>query len=890
MRWWQIKKRNADMEREIHSDLELEEEEQRENGASPEEAHYAARRAFGNATLIKERTHEAWGWTPLERFWQDVRYAFRQVRRSSGFAVTVVLTLALGVGSVTAVFSVVNAVLLHPYAFRDPGQIVVWRESIRELEHVAPLLPDNYRHYLNLKTHANTVEDAAIVQNPVFSVSTGVDHPQMTEGLAVSPNFFSVLGVTPWMGRAFAPEEGQTGRDREIILTWGAWQHYFQGNPSVLGMTLRIGDEPETVVGVLPKSFRFPVISMMPGEATHGSTERYEIFKPLVPTPHELAANDAEFNYLVVARLKAGVSVRQAQSELDGIEKATAAADHLAIHLGVIVEPFSQEITGDVSKPLWLLLAAVTGVLGIACVNLANLQIARGVARDHETALRAALGAGRSRLLHGVLVENLLLGLGGGLGGIAVAFLGERLLTSIAANLPRLNEVRISAPMLALSLGLSLLTSLGFGILSALRSLRVMPQRALQTSSMQLSGSKQTVRSRKLLVAVEVACSVTLLIVTGLITRSFSHLLTQDRQFNSQQVVMSKADLSNPRYSSGERTPDNPGTDPGSLARDSMIDRTLDQLRTLPGVHSAAITSVMPLTGDTSVDGLVRPDHPVPQGQVPMANRRVISPGYFDTMEIPLLAGRDFSEKDRENPRVVILSDKAAKAAFAGENPLGRSLRHWGRNYTVVGIASDARINDLKRDAPIFYLPYWDFPPESPVFMVRSSQTIQTLGPEMRQIIWGVDPNISIPTVVSLETQVNESVATERFQTVILSSFGIAALLLAVLGIYGVLAYSVSQRTPEFGIRIALGSNRAGLVRLVVMDASYPVVAGIVLGLLGAAAAARWVRSMLYETSALDPWAVGLSLTVLLIAALLASLLPVRKAASIDPIQALRSE
>lgn len=890
MKWWQIRKRDADLERELRSDLELEEEEQRETGLSQDEARNAAHRALGSTTLIREQIHEAWGWAPIEGFWQDVLYVFRQVRRSSGFAVTVVLTLALGVGSVTAVFSVVNAVLLHPYAFRNPGQIVVWRESIRELEHVAPLLPDNYRHYLNLKTHANTVEDAAIVQNPVFSVSTGLNHPQMTEGLAISPNFFSVLGVTPFMGRAFAPEEAQTGRDREIILTWGAWQHYFQGNPSVLGMTLRIGDEPETVVGVLPKSFRFPVISMMPGEATHGSTERYEIFKPLAPMPRELAANDAEFNYLVVARLKAGVSVRQAQSELDGIEKATAAADHLAIHLGVIVEPFSQEITGDVSKPLWLLLAAVTGVLGIACVNLANLQIARGVARGHETALRAALGAGRSRLLQAVLVENLLLGLGGGLGGSAVALLGERLLTSIAANLPRLNEVRISASMLALSLGLSLLTSLGFGILSALRSLDVMPQRALQTSSTRLSGSKQTARSRKLLVAVEVACSVTLLIVTGLITRSFSHLLTQDRLFNSQQVVMSKADLSAPKYSSGERMPDSPGADRGSLARGSMIDRTLDQLRALPGVHSAAITSVLPLTGDTSVDGLVRPDHPVPQGQVPMANRRVTSPGYFETMEIPLLAGRDFNEKDRENPRVVILSDKAGKAAFGGENPLGRSLGTRGRNYTVVGIASDARINDLKRDPPVFYLPYWDFPPLSPVFMVRSSQTIQTLGPEMRQIIWGVDPNISIPTVISLETQVNESVATERFQTIILSSFGIAALLLAVLGIYGVLAYSVSQRTQEFGIRIALGSNRAGLVRLVMMDACYPIVAGIALGLLGAAAAARWVRSMLYETSAIDPWTIGLSLTLLLVAALLASLLPVHKAASVDPMQALRSE
>jgi len=532
----------------------------------------------------------------------------------------------------------------------------------------------------------------------------------------------------------------------------------------------------------------------------------------------------------------------------------------------------------------------VTGVLLMSCVNLANLQLARGVARTHETALRAALGAGRSRLLQGVLIENLFLGLGGGLGAVAVAFLGEKLFASIAAILPRLNEVHMSLTVLALSLGLSLLTSLGFGVLSAFRCLRVMPQSSLHSSSTRFSGGKEAARSRKLLVAVEVACSVTLLIVTGLVTRSFSHLLTQDRRFTSQQVVMSKADLSAPKYSSGEGMPDNFGADPGSMARDSMIDRTLDQLRALPGVQSAAITSVIPLTGDTSVDGLVRPDHPVPQGQVPIANRRFTSPGYFDTMGIPLLAGRDFNEKDRENPRVVILSDKAAKVAFAGENPIGRTLEHWGRVYTVVGIASDARINDLKRNAPIFYLPYWDFPPKSPVFMVRSSQTILTLGPEMRQIIWGIDPNISIPTVVSLDTQVSESVATERFQAVILSSFGIAALLLAVLGIYGVLAYSVSLRTQEFGIRIALGSNKAGLARLVLMDAYYPIVGGIVLGLLGAAAGARWVRSMLYETSAIDPWAIGLSLAVLLVAALLAALVPVRKAVSVDPMRALRSE
>lgn len=821
---------------------------------------------------------------------QDFRYASRQLRKAPGFTFSALLTIALAVGAVTAVFSVVNGVLLRPYAFQDPEQIVVWRESIREMQSVAPLLPDNYRHYLNLKTRANSIQDAAIISNPVFSVSRGVDHPQMTEGLSVSPNFFSVVGVTPVLGRAFAPEEAQSGKDKEIILTWGAWQRLFDGSPSVLGSTLRIGGEPHTIVGVMPKSFRFPVISIMPGQVTHGSTERYEIFKPLVPTPDELTANDGDFNFLVIARLKPGVSIQQAQSELDEIEKATAAADGLTIHLSVIVEPFAQEITGNFSKPLWLLLAAVASVLLMACVNLANLQIARGMARDHETALRSALGAGRRRLFQSVLAENLLLGLGGGLGGIAFALLAERLFILVAATLPRLNEVHLSAPMLVFALGLSVLTSLGFGVLPALRSLRVAPQGALQASSTRLSSDKGAVHTRRLLVAFEVACSVTLLIVTGLVTRSFSHLLTQDREFSSQQVAMARADLNASRYSSGNGLPSDPGADAGSLARDSVIDRTLDWLRSLPGVQSAALTNVLPLTGDVGVDALVRPDHPLPEGQLPMVNRRFISPGYFRTMEIPLLAGRDFSEQDRANPRVTIVSEATAKAVWPETSPIGRTIEHWGRIYTVIGIAGNARINDLKRNTAVYYLPHWDFPPNNPVFLVRSSQTLSALGGEIRQAIWNIDPSIAIPAIVTLDEQVGESVATEKFQTVILSSFGAAALLLAVLGIYGVLAYSVSLRTQEFGIRIALGSSRIRLFGRVLMDASYPIVGGIVLGLLGAGLTTRWVRSLLYETSLIDPWAIGLSMAVLLAAAVFASLLPARNAASVDPMRVLRGE
>jgi predicted permease len=879
-----------EIDAELRVHLEMRAEDNVAAGMSADEARRDAMQRFGNPVAMKEKVASADVALGLASFWADLRYAVRQLRRSMGFTITAFLTIALAIGAVTAVFSVVNGVLLQPYAFHDPGQIVVWRESVREMQQVAPILPDNYRHYLNLKAHANSIQDAAIVQTAAFSVSTGVDHPRITEGLAISPNFFSVLGVTPLLGRAFLPAEAQIGRDKEIILTWAAWQRLYRGDPSVLGKTLRVGGEAQTIVGVLPKGFRFPVMSVMPGQASFGSTERYELFKPLAPQQEELTANDSEFNYVVIARLKPGVSVTQAQSELDGIEKAAAAADHLAIHLGVVVEPFSQEITGTVSRPLWLLLAAVVGVLLMACVNLANLQIARGVAREHETALRSALGAGRARLLQSVLVENLILGLGGGLGGAVLAFFGVRLLTRIAANLPRLNEVHLSAPMLVFALVLSVLTSLGFGILPALRSLRVAPQSALQSSSTRLSGTLQAVRTRRLLVAVEVACSVILLVVTGLITRSFSHLLTQDREFNSEHVVMAKADLSDARYSSGEGMPDDPGADRGSLARDAMIDRTLDGLRSLPGVQTAAVTSVMPLTGDMSVDGLTRPDHPVPEGQVPMANRRFISPGYFETMKIPLLVGREFNAADRQNPLVVIVSDKAAKAAWPEGDALGHTISHWGRVYTVVGIAADARINDLKRDTAVFYLPHWVFPPNNPVFLVRSSAAADRLGPLMRGKIWSVDPEVAVPTLISLDEQLDESVATEKFQAVILSSFGGAALLLAVLGIYGVLSYSVSLRKQEFGIRVALGSSKAALARLVLRDATYPVLGGLVLGLTGAAAATHWIRSMLYETSTIDPWAIGLSVALLILAAFVATLLPARNATSVDPVLVLRGE
>ena len=895
---WQRDQSNHELAEELNAHIDLAIEEKMQRGLSCEQARQDALREFGGMTQVKERYRIQRGLPWLDAIMRDMHYAMRQLRRTPGFTVIVILTLALGVGAVTAIFSVVNGVLLRPYAFENSGRVIVWRESIRELEHIAPLLPDNYKHYLNLKEHAKTIGDAAIVQPSGFSVSAGTEmnvseemaHPQEAEGMAISANFFSVLGVTPALGRVFTAEETQPGKNHVVIMTWPAWQRLYHGDPLVLGKTMHIDGAPVTIVGVLPQSFRFPVMSVMPNGATFGSTERYEFFRPLVPLPSELTTEDAEFNYVVVARLKSGATIAQAQSELDGIEKAAATAAHLTVHLSVIVEPFAQEITGDVRKPIWLLFTAVFSVLLMACINLANLQIARTISRVRETALRAALGAGQWRLVQGVLIENFLLGIAGGIGGIFCAMLCERFLVLKAANLPRMNEIHLNLSMLAVALCFSILTAVGFGLLPTLRALRIPPQSAMQTASGRATGTRDAVQSRRLLVTIEVACSVALLMVTALMARSFSHLLTEERHFNAKRIAMVRADLSGPRYSSGPGFPDDPGADRGSLARSVMIDRTLMRLQSTPGIESVAVTSVLPLSGSTSVDGLVRPDHPVPRALEPMADRRFVSPGYFATMSIQIKAGREFTAQDRINPRVVILSQKAAEAAFPGEDPLGHKLLHWDRIYTVIGITSDARINDLRHNDAIYYLPHWDFPPTVPVFLVRSAQSAETTIPLIRKAIWDADPEVAIPAVTTLEMQVNDSLATDRFQAIMLSSFGAAALLIAILGIYGVLTYSVSLRTQEFGVRLALGSSRSRLVRLVLYDASYPVLGGIALGLLGAAGVVRWMRSLLYQTSGADPWAIGLSLAVLLCAAFLAALLPVHKAASVDPMQALRTE
>lgn len=813
----------------------------------------------------------------------DLLYAVRGLYKSPGFAFTSILTLALGIGAVTAVFSVVNSVILRPYAFRDPGQLAIWRETIQEVSNRYPLLPDNYRHYLNLKTHSTKIEDAAIFQNASFAISVGQDHPEIVKGLSVSANFFSVLGSTPIMGRAFSPEEAQKGRNQGVILSWTAWRRFFNENASAIGSSLKVGGEAKIVEGVLPKNFVFPNMNEMPTGAHPGEVMPYEIFQPLVPQDEELTADDSDFSFLVVARLKPGVSALEAGSELDGMQKSYSASNRLSIHLGAVVEPLSQEVTGSVSKALWLLLAAVSGVLLIACVNLASLQLARSVARDHENAVRAALGAGPSRLFQASLSESLVLSVIGGLTGVFVAFAGVRLFVAAApSNLPRLDEAHVSWPILFFAVGLSLLTAIIFGVLPSLRSLRADPQMVLQSGSPRMFGARKATATRRLLVGFEVACTAVLLIFTALVSRSFARILNQDRSFRSDHLVVAQVNLLNPRY--------NQGGNSGEPARSAFVDRALVRLRSNGGVQLAAITDNMPLTGENNVYGVSRQDHPLPESALPTANLRNITPDYFAAMQIPLVAGEDFREKERDHPEDAIVSQKLAKTAWPGEDPLGRKFRINGRTYTVLGIAADARIVDLKQSVPVVYLPYWHDAPSTVFFLVRSSLSLEALAPSVRSGLWDIDPEVAIPVIKSLDTQVSESVGADRFQTLVLACFSVAALMLAALGVYGVLAYSASLRTQEFGIRVALGSSKRGLMQLMLLEASYPVLAGLTLGTIAALGTTRAIRSLLYETQAADPLAISASMGLLMAAALVAALVPAYRASNADPMRALREQ
>jgi len=878
MTWW--KRNNRDLDRELRSHFDLLIEEQQECGLSPGEARNAACRAFGNSTSIKEEVREMWGWTPLKIVIQDLGYAIRALKKSPGFAVTAILTLALGIGASTAVFTVVDSVVLEPLGYRDSSRLVAAWERIPTSPN--PFGP-NPRHADLWAKRSNACTGMTLLRQGTGGLAVGTEHPRMVGTVASYSNLFDVLQVTPFLGRGFLPEDGAAGHDNLVILTYSLWQSQFNSDPNVVGKIVRLNDNPKEIIGVLPASFHFPngnALHAFWSKQSASSAPEPAIFVPVAPNLERFDWNGEYGNWIALARLKPGITNKQAEAQLTSLE-----AEILQMMpanqrgngpggLTAFVQPLQEAVVGDSKTGLWLLMAAVIGLMLLACVNLANAQLGRTLSRQREAAVRTALGAAKWRIVWNSLAENLLLAAAGGVAGAVFALARVNLFRHYSpVDLPRLSEIHLNVTVLLFSAALTLGSSILSGVLPALRLSHTDPQSSLQLGNRRALGG-QSRKLRSWLIGLQVFGCTALLLVTGLFSKSLLHLLHEDRGFDTGNVMVAETSLPTNAY----------GTDQSRIA---FYDRVLENLRAIPGVQSAGMVSRMPLEGESWIEGFQRVDRP---NQESLINLRWASPGYFETTRQTLVAGRFFEERDR-NLSSAIVSQALARALWQDENPIGSQAMTEGRKFQVIGVVGDSRSTSLKA-APVrmAYLHYKDRPQYATVFMARGPLPPEVFAGKMRQAIWKQSPDIMIARVKTLDSQLSDSLAAERFQTLVLMSFGIAALLLAMLGIYGVLSYSTAVRKQEIGLRMALGATRRKIYSLTMGEAGVPVFAGLAAGLVASTLAGHVIKGFVYDTQAVDLTVIVIVTALFLAAAVTAAFVPARRATRVDPMEALRPD
>ena len=786
----------------------------------------------------------------------------------------VVLSLAVGIGANTAIFTLVNGVLLRPPEFPNPDRLVAITQFAPKLAKNYPALPLNIAIFAEWSKQLTSLESIGIAQANAFNL-TGSGQPEQVRGAVVSASLFRVFGVKPRVGRLFTDEEDHAGREQVVILADSIWRRRFQADPGVIGRKMLLDGKPYEVVGVLPASFHFP------REEKQGARylgEGLEVYKPLGFDSGDLKIRLGDFNYWATARLKPGISPARAQAELNVVQSAIDKQIPGDFDLHATLTPLVERMVGDVRQGLVLLMAAVGVVLLVLCVNLANLSLARAAGRARESAIRTALGASRARLVRQSLVESTVLALIGGALGVALAYAGVRaLLAAAPVDLPRLDEVTLDARVLLFALAISVATGLVFGVLPALRSARSAPFETLKSGSRSNTEGRGGLHVRNLLVGVEVGLSAALLVTAGLLMASFMRLMSVDKGFNVERVLAMNVSLLSSKY-------------PKPPARSEFYDRVLQKAAAMPGVQNAALVSALPLMGETWID-IVGTEHDTrPTVELPPTNVRFVSPGYFQALRVGLRDGRDFDNRDRAN-KVVIISANLAQRLWGKETPIGRKLSDNGSLLEVVGVTPDFRSTNLDRDpSNMLYLPYWQRSQLGASILVRTAMDPRTLAGALRSAIWEIDGEATIPQVRTLEEVMSQSVSQRRFQMLLVLLFAGAALALAGFGTYGVLAYAVTRRTAEMGIRMALGAAQGDVLRMVLRQGMMPVIAGLVCGGAGAIAVGRYLESLLFQVSPRDPLAFAVSGVVLLGVSIAACLIPARRATRVNPIDALRFE
>ncbi len=835
-------------------------------GMSPLDAERDARRRFGNRTLAKERAREMDIVVSLESIGQDLRYGLRSLRKSPGFTATAVLALALGIGANTAVFTVVNGVLLRPLPFPEAERLTLisYRPTRGPFQY-QPSMAD--AHYQSFRVQNQAYERTATFAGETMTV-TGAGDPVRLQAATVTPDFFPTLRVNATLGRTFLPDENQKGLDQVALLSDSLWRSRFAADPNVLGKTVTVDGVARRVVGVMPAGFAFP----------HDAA----LWTPLDPRPD----GHNSFSRPVVGRLKPGVTPQQARAEFDAWVQ-NLPADRGQSRDSMLAEtlPLKDLLVGGIRSSLLIFCGAVAFVLLIACANVANLLLMRAASRQQEIAVRGALGAGRWRLIRQLLTESLLVALAGGMAGLILSRLGVPLLLSMApaGRIPRMEEIHIDGWVLAFTFGVALLTGIAFGLAPAFQATRN-PLRA----GLNAGGRTNTARSeglRSVLVVLEIAMALVLLTGAGLMLKSFVRMRSVNPGFRPENVLTMTVDLPDSVY----RTAD---------AVKSFHTRTLGELASLPGVEEAGAVSWMPFAGALMMGSFQIEGQPSSHG---FADKPGVSPGYFRVMRIPLLKGRYFTEQDNASaPGVAIVSQKVASRFWPNQDPIGQRIsmedhpkaQDW---LTIVGVVDDIRQSDLKlKPSATVYQPYAQITRPGFIshmsFLVRTPSSPQSLAPAMRAALREVDKDQPLESVATLEDVVGATIAEPRFQGRLLAIFSGLALLLSVIGIYGVLAYSVAERTHEIGIRMALGAERGAVLGMVLRRTLVLSMAGVLLGATGAFAVTGVLKKFLFQVTPTDPATFAVVAAVLAAAAILAGVLPAQRAAQVDPAITLRCQ
>jgi len=805
----------------------------------------------------------------------DLRRAVRALVRDRGYTAVALLTLAFGVAANTIIFSVVDAVLLRPLTYRDPGRLMVISEVLPELAQTYPRLPVNARHFYEWRAHCSSFEQFSIVDPQAF-VLTRAGQPERLSGARVSANLFSMLGVEPQLGRTFLEEEDQPGREHEVVITDALWSRRFHRDPSLVGRPITLDGEQWTVVGILPASFHFPKSN---GSQIVNFPRKADVFRPAA---FKLDSIDwlGEFNYVAIGRLRTGVPEQHALAEMDVVQANIATRFPEKLHLRALMTPLQEEVTGAARKGLVILFAAVGAVMLIVCVNLANLSLARAAGRGRDLAIRAALGAGRAQLVRPILSESLLVGLAGGAAGGALAWAGLRAVLRYAPlDLPRLDEITLDARALLFALALSIVTGILFGLLPAWRASAADPQLALRSASRGSTEGRRGLFTRDLLVGFESGLSAVLLILAGLLIGSFVRLLNVDQGFQAGRLIAVEILLPQNGYDKSEQ-------------REIYYQALIAKMQGLPGVGTAAIVSKLPLEGEDWVDVIQRAGEHRPMAELPIVNMRFCSPDYFRTMGIGFVAGGAFSETDRKR-NVAVVSELAARRVWPGENPIGKKFNKGNPDeppFEVIGVVRDVRASITNEPVVTAYVPYWYRSRVAMTAVLRTSVDARAIAPAVRSAVWSIDPDTVVGEVRTMRDLVSSSVGQRRFQVWLIAAFAASALLLSCMGIYGVVSWSVARRRTEIGVRIALGATRGNVRRMMVAHGLRPVLAGLALGIGAALASGRVLSSMLFGVSPRDPWTIGGVALVLAAVAALACYIPVRRTTGADPLEALRYE